>query len=115
MPLKNCFRCGKEFSAPQAERACDACRKPKSREKKTTTGHPLSFREGQIVALVAQTKLNKEIAFELHLKLGTVKEYLSRILRKVDVSNRTELAVWAVRRKALIVSEVEGDQRLGRR
>ena len=56
----------------------------------------LSFREKQVVHLVAQAKLNKEIAYELHLSEGTIKEYLNRIFRKVNVSNRTELAVWAL-------------------
>jgi len=56
----------------------------------------LSFREKQVVLLVAQAKLNKEIAYELHLSEGTIKEYLNRIFRKVHVSNRTELAVWAL-------------------
>jgi DNA-binding NarL/FixJ family response regulator len=43
--------------------------------------------------LVCQAKLNKEIAYELHLAEGTIKEYLNRIFRKVGVTNRTELAV----------------------
>ncbi len=46
--------------------------------------------------LVRQAKPNKEIAYQLHLSEGTVKEYLNRIFRKLDVSNRTELAVWAM-------------------
>jgi DNA-binding NarL/FixJ family response regulator len=41
--------------------------------------------------------LNKEIAFELHLTEGTIKEYLNRIFRKVEVKNRTDLAIWAMR------------------
>jgi DNA-binding NarL/FixJ family response regulator len=48
------------------------------------------------VRLVCQAKLNKEIAYELHLAEGTIKEYLNRIFRKVGATNRTELAVWAV-------------------
>jgi DNA-binding NarL/FixJ family response regulator len=56
----------------------------------------LAFREKQIVGLVCQAKLNKEIAFDLHLTEGTVKEYLNRIFRKVNVKNRTELAIWAL-------------------
>ncbi len=46
--------------------------------------------------LVAQGKPNKEIAHQLHLREGTIKEYLNRIFRKLGISNRTELAVWAV-------------------
>jgi len=48
--------------------------------------------------LVAQGKANKEIAFSLILTQGTVKEYLFRIFRKVEVTNRTELAIWALTR-----------------
>jgi two-component system, NarL family, nitrate/nitrite response regulator NarL len=56
----------------------------------------LSFREKQVVDLVSQAKLNKEIAHELHLTEGTIKEYLHRIFRKLGTANRTELAVWAL-------------------
>ncbi len=56
----------------------------------------LTTRERQIVSLIRFGKLNKEIAYELRLTEGTVKEYLHRIFRKVDVKNRTELAVWAL-------------------
>jgi two-component system nitrate/nitrite response regulator NarP len=40
--------------------------------------------------------LNKEIAHELHLSEGTIKEYLHRIFRKLGTKNRTELAVFAL-------------------
>jgi DNA-binding NarL/FixJ family response regulator len=45
------------------------------------------------VRLVQQAKSNKEIAYELCLTVGTVKEYLYRIFRKLQVANRTELAL----------------------
>jgi len=48
------------------------------------------------VDLVSQSKLNKEIAHELHLSEGTIKEYLHRIFRKLGTKNRTELAVFAL-------------------
>ena len=56
----------------------------------------LTLRERQVVNLVRHGMLNKEIAYELHLTEGTIKEYLNRIFRKVEVKNRTELAVWAL-------------------
>lgn len=59
----------------------------------------LTFREKQVVHLVCRAKLNKQIAYELHLTEGTIKEYLNRIFRKVGVGNRTELAVWALTAK----------------
>ncbi|MGO9256246.1 MAG: response regulator transcription factor [Bryobacteraceae bacterium] len=56
-------------------------------------GPTLSFRESQIVTLIRQAKANKVIAYELCLTEGTVKEYLNRIYRKLQVSNRTALAL----------------------
>jgi two-component system nitrate/nitrite response regulator NarP len=43
---------------------------------------------------VYQAKSNKEIASDLHLAEGTIKEYLHTIFRKLGVKNRTELALW---------------------
>jgi DNA-binding NarL/FixJ family response regulator len=60
----------------------------------------LNRREKQVIGLICQAKENKEIACELHLSEGTVKEYLCHIYRKLHMTNRTELAVWAFRRSA---------------
>ncbi len=87
--LRSCCRCGREFQSHSRELVCVDCRKPK-------VNRALSFREKQIVDLVRQAKANKEIAFELHLSEGTVKEYLNRIFRKLEVKSRTELAIWAL-------------------
>jgi DNA-binding NarL/FixJ family response regulator len=95
---KNCFRCGKEFEAAVSERVCTSCRRP-PRPGTEIVNVPLSFRENQVIALVMEAKLNKEIAYSLHLSEGTIKEYLNRIFRKVGVKNRTELAIWAMTRE----------------
>ena len=56
--------------------------------------------------MICRAKLNKEIAYELHLTEGTVKEYLNRIFRKVGASNRTELAVWAITNQSTVPSSM---------
>lgn len=56
----------------------------------------LSFREKQVVDLICKGKHNKDIAHELQLTEGTVKEYVTRIFRKVGSTSRTELAIWAI-------------------
>ncbi len=76
---------------------CSACRKPRIRERKLPLSRHLSFREKQIAQLVCQAKLNKEIAYELCLTEGTIKEYLNRIFRKLEVKDRTQLAIWTMR------------------
>ncbi len=92
--LRNCFRCGSEFRGESGKRVCPTCAAPRDAEK--PLNRTLSFRERQVVHLICQAKLNKEIAYELHLTEGTVKEYLNRIFRKVGATNRTELAIWAI-------------------
>lgn len=93
---KNCFRCGMEFATHHSDRVCANCRKPRVSPQDSKE---LSFRERQVIALVSQGKANKEIAFELLLTEGTIKEYLNRIFRKVEVKNRTELAIWSLTRQ----------------
>jgi len=96
--LKNCPRCGMDFRSGGTERVCQACLRPEGVHRPIR--RDLSLRERQVVDLVRQAKPNKEIAYQLHLSEGTVKEYLNRIFRKLDVSNRTELAVWAMMHRA---------------
>jgi DNA-binding NarL/FixJ family response regulator len=93
--LRSCFRCGADFACEGRSRICSGCRQRTAISQKVLNPR-LSFREKQVVSLVSQAKLNKEIAHELHLTEGTVKEYLNRIFRKLGKSNRTELAVWAL-------------------
>jgi DNA-binding NarL/FixJ family response regulator len=94
--IGNCFKCGKEFRRDDNSRICLPCRRPQTRMK--ALNPQLTFREKQVVGLVARGKLNKEIAYELHLSEGTIKEYLNRIFRKLGATNRTELAVWELTR-----------------
>ncbi|WP_173403679.1 response regulator transcription factor [Paracoccus marcusii] len=55
----------------------------------------LSKREGEIYVLIRQGCCNKEIGRSLNLSEKTVKHYLTNIFRKLDVRNRTELAMHA--------------------
>ena len=59
---------------------------------------PLTQREMQVLRHVALGLSNKEIAQSLTISVETVKEHVQNILRKLAVSDRTQAAVWAVRR-----------------
>lgn len=52
--------------------------------------NPLTDRESQVLTLVAEGKTTKEIAAELFLSAGTVRNYISTILEKLNVGNRIE-------------------------
>lgn len=59
---------------------------------------PLTNRETQVLKHVALGLSNKEIGRSLTISIETVKEHVQNILRKIAVSDRTQAAVWAVRR-----------------
>ena len=56
----------------------------------------ISRSEWKIIQQVGYGKSNKEIAFNLNLSEGTVRNGLSSILSKLDLRDRTQLAIWAV-------------------
>lgn len=58
----------------------------------------ISEREQSVVELVAQGLSNREIARSLHLSEGTVRNYLSAILEKLELRDRTQLAVFYLKR-----------------
>ena len=58
---------------------------------------PLTERELEILALIASGHSNPEIAQKLHLARGTVRNYVSTILGKLGVADRTQAAVEALR------------------
>jgi DNA-binding NarL/FixJ family response regulator len=60
---------------------------------------PLTQRETQVLRHVALGLSNKEIGRSLEISVETVKEHVQNILRKIAVSDRTQAAVWAVRKK----------------
>jgi DNA-binding NarL/FixJ family response regulator len=59
---------------------------------------PLTQRETQVLRHVALGLSNKEIGKSLEISVETVKEHVQNILRKIAVTDRTQAAVWAVRK-----------------
>ena len=57
----------------------------------------LTARELEVLRLVAAGKPNKQIATELSISERTARTHVSRILRKLRLSSRTQAALWAVR------------------
>ncbi|TWT04212.1 response regulator transcription factor [Planococcus sp. CPCC 101016] len=52
--------------------------------------NPLTERESQVMELIAEGRSTKEIAKELFITTGTVRNYISTILEKLEVGNRIE-------------------------
>jgi len=64
---------------------------------KTTLGKNLTEREIDVLRLIARGLNNEEIAKELFLSEGTIRNYVSSILAKLEVADRTQAAVIALR------------------
>jgi DNA-binding NarL/FixJ family response regulator len=83
---------GEAFLAPAAQRQLmELLRKPQSERESLTT------REGDVLRLIAEGLSNKQIARRLNLTEGTVKGYVSQILAKLHLADRTQAALYAVR------------------
>ncbi|MDO8226767.1 DNA-binding response regulator [Bacillus licheniformis] len=54
--------------------------------------NPLTVREQEILRLAALGKTTKDITLELYLSQGTVRNYISEIIQKLNAKNRTEAA-----------------------
>jgi DNA-binding NarL/FixJ family response regulator len=88
---------GETLLAPAITRRLieDFCRDPAPGTKADTVAGRLSEREAGVVRLVAQGLSNAEIAARLYLSEATVKSHIARILAKLDLRDRVQIAVYA--------------------
>jgi DNA-binding NarL/FixJ family response regulator len=68
-----------------------------ARAQESAAFSQLTEQERRVLLLVADGKTNREIAQELHLGQGTVRNYVSNILSKLGLSNRAEAAAYATK------------------
>ena len=61
----------------------------------------LTAREQEVMRLIARGYAYKEVAGRLHLSVKTVETHVSAVLRKLQLSSRHELTVWASDRRLL--------------
>ena len=68
-----------------------------SENKKKTNTSPLTKRESEVLKYITEGYSNSEIASKLMISEKTVKNHVSNILRKLDVLDRTQAAVYAIK------------------
>ena len=71
--------------------------KAKLDQMKETKEEGLTKREIEVLKLIARGMYNKEIADELIISEKTVKNHISNIFRKIDVTDRTQAAIFAIK------------------
>lgn len=97
MCIRTCAGCGEEFRTSEAciRYKCPHCRFDRKKlQRLPVLGDQLTPREKQIADLVGRGFTNPEVAGNLYLTEGTIKEYLFALFRKAGVRNRTEFALW---------------------
>ena len=72
----------------------------------TTIGAELSDREREVLCLLARGLNNADIAGQLHLSEGTVRNYVSAVLVKLGVSDRAQATIMAFRYGLVDLSEI---------
>jgi DNA-binding NarL/FixJ family response regulator len=93
-----CLHKGGTLFEPKATHALNA---PVPESPKSATELGLSAREVEILKLMAGGYANKEIAAALHLAEGTIKNYVSEILTKLDCNDRTRAVLKAIAQKLI--------------
>lgn len=63
----------------------------------------LTNREIEVLTLIAEGKLNKEIGSQLNISERTVKNHIFNIFKKIDVSDRTQAAVFAIKNNLVVI------------
>lgn len=69
-----------------------------AQRKNVKSDFPLTNRELQVLRHIALGLSNREIGTSLGISVETVKEHVQNILRKINAVDRTQAAVWAVKR-----------------
>ena len=82
---------------PTPESSLLVTTKTRMHRSSESNGSPLTNRETQVLRHVSMGLSNREIGKSLGISVETVKEHVQNILRKLDVNDRTQAAVWAIK------------------
>ena len=83
---------------PTSDSILHAVKQTMSQRKQPRADFPLTNRELQVLRHIALGLSNREIGTSLSISVETVKEHVQNILRKINAVDRTQAAVWAVKR-----------------
>jgi len=89
---------GRRMTPDQAEQWLLQCYRQYGIKPEDVTFSPLTTREMKILELIVDGLSNKEIAFRLGISQQTVKNHVTSILAKLNLSDRTQAAIYALRR-----------------
>ena len=74
---------------------------PKAADNAPIAPTTAARREQEVVVLVARGLTNRQIAQELFLSERTIENHVSKILRKLGLASRAEIAAWATKQRLI--------------
>ncbi len=93
---------GQSFIHPQvAAKMLNQFADDRKRSLNLAKAKRLTNREEEVVKLIAQGLNNKEISASLFISEKTVKNHITNILRKLDLRDRVQVAIWAIEEKLI--------------
>lgn len=87
---KDLYNGGSPMSPSIARKVIESFAANSSKEENVATNLPLTDREFELLKVLADGLLYKEIAIQLDITIGTVKQHIHKIYHKLQVNNRTE-------------------------
>lgn len=87
-----------EGNEPDPDSLLNRVRTAMEVRRNTREDVPLTNRETQVLRHIALGLSNREIGVSLNISVETVKEHVQNIFRKIDANDRTQAAIWAVKK-----------------
>ncbi len=103
--LMQAIRTVQQGDLPLAPRVARHLVQSAAKSHDTPRYKPLTKREREVLRLVAKGLGNRAVAEALNIGEGTVKAHMANILHKLNVSSRTEAAVWALQAGLVLPEE----------
>ncbi|MBD8499751.1 response regulator [Paenibacillus arenosi] len=93
--IRSCLSGGMALQDDVAAKVIPRLLQSELEQRKVDTS--ITPRELTILRLIGEGRSNKEIAEQLALSIGTVKNHVSQIMEKLELRDRTQLAIYAIR------------------
>ena len=101
----------KAAAASQVRLAPEAAARLMREVRAPESPETLTEREAEVLELIARGKANKQIAREMFVTLSTVKTHVNNLYRKLNVSSRTQAALYAARIGLVTTEEISEESR----
>jgi two-component system, NarL family, response regulator LiaR len=101
----------KAAAAGQVRLAPEAAARLMREVRAPASPEPLTEREADVLKLIARGRANKQIARELFVTTSTVKTHVNNLYRKLDISSRTQAALYAARIGLVSTEEIGEESR----